>query len=181
MSVQRAPLPISYAGSDPIVAAAMSNPNLLGATIEQRRWVIARTNTRSDAEAARQCGLQKSSVCKWPNKAQLDQAVRDLQALPAAAAVAILETATVKAATVKVGGMDSADERVAQGAATEVLDRVLGRAVHRQDVTVHAGAERQERLAALIAAAAAAEQDDDDDNTIDADAYTVTTTERGQA
>ena len=170
----------TFTPQDPRLAAAMSNPNLVGATMIQRRWVLERINSPSDSQAAIAVGVHRSTVCKWPNKAALDQAVDELRAIPAAQAVAILETNVTKAANAKVNALDSDDERIVAAASTEILDRVLGRAVHRQDVTVHAGAERQERLAALIAAAAQAEQDEDDDDTIDADAYTITTTEQGQ-
>lgn len=103
------------------------NDLLAGATPIQRRWVIARLMAKSDAEAARIVDIDKGAVSRWPNKAQLDAAVVAMLDSPMQHARAILEDAIPEAARVKIAGLKSRNEFVRQGAATDVLDRGLGK------------------------------------------------------
>jgi hypothetical protein len=48
---------------------------------------------------------------------------------------------TRKAAAVKVAGLDSDHEKIRQDAASEILDRNLGKPTMRQEITGKAGAE----------------------------------------
>lgn len=109
------------------------NDLLAGANVIQRRWVIARLMAKSDAEAARKVKVDKATVCRWANKAQLDAAVAAMLQDPMEEARAIMAEAIPKAARVKVAGLDSRNELVRQGAASDVLDRGLGKATQRQE------------------------------------------------
>lgn len=51
---------------------------LRGATPIQIRWVLERLKCKSDRDAARKVGVSESAMFHWPNKAQLDDAVKAL-------------------------------------------------------------------------------------------------------
>lgn len=108
---------------------------LQDATIEQRKWVIARLSHNSDLRAAQAVGLHRNTVGSWPNKAKLDEAVMLLLTEPREAALAIIQDALTEAARIKAEGLKSKKEEVAQSAASEILDRVLGKPTQRQEVT----------------------------------------------
>ncbi len=105
----------------------MTDDLLRGFTPIQRRWVIARVLARSDAQAAREVGVHKSTVSEWPNKEQIDAAVDAMLEKPLEQARAIMEDAIPEAARVKIAGLKSRNEFVRQGAATDLLDRGLGK------------------------------------------------------
>ena len=109
---------------------------------EKRRWVIERLTAKSDAEAARAVDRDPATVCRWPEKKQLDWAVSELLKHPQEQALEILTQAVIDAARAKAEGMKYKDkagnEKWNQGVASEVLDRVLGQTVQRSE---HAGPE----------------------------------------
>lgn len=105
------------------------NDPLDGMTPEQRRWVMARVMTHSDAEAARAVGVLPSTVCRWANKAELDAKVAELINDNGQQAIAVLRDALVRAALVKVSGLKSHSEQIRQNTASEIMDRLLGKAV----------------------------------------------------
>ena len=109
---------------------------------EKRRWVIERLTAKSDAEAARAVDRDPATVCRWPEKKQLDWAVSELLKHPQEQALEILTQAVINAARAKAEGMKYKDkegnEKWNQGVASEVLDRVLGQPVQRSE---HAGPE----------------------------------------
>lgn len=117
-----------------------ANDSLARFTVEQRKWVIARLLTTSDAAAARAIRVHPSTVCKWPEKPELDKAVADLLEDPKSQAMAILVNALAEAASVKVGGLRSKKEEVRQVAAEQIMDRVMGKATQRQEVSGPDGA-----------------------------------------
>ena len=108
---------------------------LKGATPEQRKWVMARIAATSDLAAARIIGMDRHTVARWSNKSKLDQAVAALLAEPQSAALAIIQEAVTEAARLKVAGLKSRKEPIAQAAATEILDRVLGKALQQTQVS----------------------------------------------
>lgn len=97
-----------------------ANEILAQATPEQVRWVTARLTAKSDHEAAKAVGVHPSTVSKWPNKADLDAAVRALLTQTAAAAVLILSQAAPQAAQVLVANLKG---KQAVPAANSILDR----------------------------------------------------------
>lgn len=110
-----------------------SNDPLAGVTIEQRKWVLARLTTKSDADAARAIGLHPATVCRWANKAVLDEAIVELLADPTAQALSVILEAVPDAAQVKVAGLRSRNENIKQASASEILDRALGKAKQSMD------------------------------------------------
>lgn len=102
---------------------------LKDATPEQIRWVVARLSAKTDAAAAKKAGVHPSSVSRWENKIVLDQAVLEMLMEPAAAAMEILQVAVVEAAQIKVDGLSSKSAIMKQNVASEILDRVTGKAI----------------------------------------------------
>lgn len=104
-------------------------------TPEQARWVLWRLVCKSDQEAAKKVGIHRTTVSRWENKADLDAAVLRLLASPTEAVMAILHDAAIEAARVKVEGLKSRSESVKQGAATEILDRNIGKPKQSHEIT----------------------------------------------
>lgn len=107
------------------------------------QWVYARATVRSDKAAYEAIGVSRSAFYKWPESER--DALRDMaQRLKADVQLRImqmLEDAAADAAAVKVAGLTSRNELVRQGAASEILDRILGKPTQRQELT---GAEGEE-------------------------------------
>ena len=99
----------------------------------QKRFVLIAANYKTKAEAARAIDLQPSTVYGWPSI--VDEAIGLLQTDIAGAAVGVLATEVARAAMVKVDALDSVDERIRQDAASEILDRVLGKPTQRQELS----------------------------------------------
>jgi len=78
------------------------------------------------AEGAKLVNLEPDTVYRWPE--MVDTAISLMDAQIKNTTIEILAEAVAKAAMVKIGGMDSNDEKTRQDAASEVLDRVLGKA-----------------------------------------------------
>jgi hypothetical protein len=112
------------------------NGLLTGCSVEQRKWVMARLLTTSDAEAARAVGVHPATVCRWPNKSALDAAVDALLTDTALQAINMLAEAAPEAAAAKVAALRSHRDTVRQAAATEILDRTLGKAKQVQETTL---------------------------------------------
>lgn len=129
-----------------------TNDWLTGCSVEQRKWVMARLLARSDAEAARAVGVHPTTVCRWPNKAELDAAVDALLMDAATQAVNMLLGAAPEAAAAKVAALKSRRDSVRQQAATEILDRTLGKARQVQDVNL-SGAVTMEVVEEIVDAA----------------------------
>lgn len=111
------------------------NKLLENATPEQVKWVLARLVTKTDGEAAKEIGMHPSTVSRWPNKTKLDKAVMLYLRQPIDAALGILREAAVDAAVVKVGGLKSKKDTIRQSAATEILDRNIGKPKQTQEIT----------------------------------------------
>ena len=98
----------------------------------QRRFVVAMQEYPNKAEAAKAIDVKPNTVYGWPDV--VDDAIHLLTESIADAACDIIAQATAKAAMVKVVGLDSGDERIRQGVASEILDRRLGTAVQKSEV-----------------------------------------------
>lgn len=102
----------------------------------QRRYVVAMQECTTKKEAAAAIDLEPDTIYRWP--ALVDEAVSLLNGNVRESAVQMLTHSLTKAAMVKITGMDSDDEKIRQGAASEILDRVLGKAVQPiEDITDH--------------------------------------------
>ena len=115
---------------------------LVGLGDMEMAYVQARAGAFSDAEALRECGVPCSTFYDWPKERR--EYMRNL-ALErkrdiATQALQVLEENAVAAAQMKAKGLKSRKETVAQAAASDILDRVLGKATLRvkQDVKVDA-------------------------------------------
>jgi hypothetical protein len=105
-------------------------------TVDQIRFVVARQQFSTDKEAAQEIGIKPDTVYQWKHKGfQIDDAVR-LMALDGVIVAQHLRRRNLaKAMAVKVSGLDSDDEKLRQGVATEVIEWELGRATQRKEHT----------------------------------------------
>lgn len=102
-------------------------------TPSQKRFAVAMQEYPTKKEAAESVGLSPNTVYNWPP--DVDTAVAFMTNNIALATLGIIQANATKAAQVKVEGLDSKDEKVKQAAATEILDRQLGKAVQRSELT----------------------------------------------
>ncbi len=110
---------------------------LNGLQDKQLAYVLSRAKSVSTAEALRNAGLGKNVYYKWTEeeRAHLEEVAYRLQREQAVQAMLVLQDAVKQAAEVKVSGLKSRDERVKQNVATEILDRTVGKATDKLDVT----------------------------------------------
>ena len=99
----------------------------------QRRFAVAMLDSKSKREAAESIKVKPNTVYGWDGV--VDAVVEMLQEQQREAVMEILTNESVKAAMVKVAGLDSEEEIRRQDAATEILDRVLGKPTQRQEVS----------------------------------------------
>jgi hypothetical protein len=99
----------------------------------QRRFVVAMQEHPTKKEAAIALAISPNTVYNWPSI--VDTAVSFAVNNVALATLGIMQANATKAAMVKAKGLDSDNERIAQDAATEILDRNLGRPTQRQELT----------------------------------------------
>lgn len=108
---------------------------LNGLTTNQLRFLVARLDAKSDAEAARMIGMDEKTPVRWPEKKQLDRAL-ELAAYDGAVLALTMRRKTLpKAMAVKIAGLESKDERIRQAASTELIEGELGKAVQRSELT----------------------------------------------
>jgi hypothetical protein len=97
----------------------------------ERHWVLQKLAGISDAQASRNCGLDITAHYHFPNIEKCRELIDDLFEAPLDAAIARLWTASEKAAEVMIKGLESKNERIAQAAARDIMDRLAGRATVR--------------------------------------------------
>lgn len=102
---------------------------------DQLRYIEARTRLNSDAEVGREWGMKHASnIYQWKRSRDPDvlkKALMWLEQEDTRGAAEVLRRHLMKAANVKVEGLESVDERLRQAAATEILDRALGKPMQR--------------------------------------------------
>lgn len=100
-------------------------------------YVLARAHLSSVEAAVKEIGLSSSWYYKFPEeeRRELEELADELHYEAKIQAILILEQATIEAAKVKVEGLKSKDRRLAQDAATEILDRNIGKALQPTDIT----------------------------------------------
>lgn len=106
---------------------------------DQLRYLQERVLCRTDAEAARNCGLAPITVYKWNENTPIQEAVNLLMDEGLQVSLDIMRRNLARAAKVKVSGLDSKKEAVKQAAATEILDRFHGRPKQQSDINVSGG------------------------------------------
>lgn len=109
-----------------------------GLSHNQQRFAVAMLECPSKKEAALAIGLEPDTVYRWGN--EVDSAVAYMRDKARDAAFGVIESSVVKAATIKRAGLDSSDEKMRQDVASEILDRVMGKATQKQEVTGPDGA-----------------------------------------
>jgi len=103
---------------------------------DQIRFVVARQEFSTDKEAADAVGVKANTVYGWKATAPIDDAVRLMAHDGLVTAQIIRRRALAKAMSVKVKGLDSENEIVAQRSSTEIIEWEMGRAT--QPTTVKA-------------------------------------------
>ena len=111
------------------------------ATLEpiQLQYLSVRPFVRYDKEAADIIGVNNATVSKWKNKADVDEAVRLMALDGVHVAMEILRRSTPKAAQELASELDHKNVSVRHKAATEILDRNMGKAIQKQDITSGGG------------------------------------------
>ena len=94
-----------------------------GFSLDQLRFLAVRPYLRSDREAARAIGRAAETVCRWENKADVDEAVRLMLTDGVVVAGEIMRRALPKAASEIVDELGHKQVAIRHKAAVEVLDR----------------------------------------------------------
>jgi len=99
----------------------------------QRRYVVARLEYPTKKEAAEAIGIQPNTAYSWGD--EVEAAVQLIVNDAAENAMTMFANALHKAVMVKIGGLDSDDERIRQGVASEIVERILGSATQRRELS----------------------------------------------
>lgn len=99
-------------------------------------YVMRRAHTNSDAAAYKGI-ISRASFFRIDEsiRARLNELAGMLKKDSALQAHLELSGAVYKAVTVKIDGLDSRDPRIRQAAASEILDRTIGKPITRADIT----------------------------------------------
>lgn len=110
-------------------------------TPSQKRFVVAYQRHTSKADAAAEINLAAQTVYNWPDK--VDRAAELFYEQTAALAMQELEEALVEAAMVKTQEVrqPGTTQESQQSAASDVLDRVMGKPTQKQDIDMDATVE----------------------------------------
>jgi len=102
-------------------------------TIDQIRFVLARSETATDKDAAMAVSISPNTAKNWSKETKRDVAValRLMAEDGLQTALHIRRRNLAKAMGVKAAGLDSGDERLRQGVATEIIEWELGKATQR--------------------------------------------------
>lgn len=125
-------------------------------SIDQIRFVIARSDTTTDKEAAQIARLNYNSVRTWPREVKdlVDRATLLMAQDGLITALHLRRRALARAMAIKLHGLDSFDERIQQGASTEIIEWELGKAAQKIDLSgeidVNYRSELERRLSRLV-------------------------------
>lgn len=111
--------------------------NELKADLVKYPLVYALAAGDSLTDALKKAGRSKTWYYELPDDEQtrLTEIATALKTAPLVQAKTILDDAVVDAAKVKVGGLTNRDPRIQQPAATEILDRTIGKAPNPIELT----------------------------------------------
>lgn len=139
----------------------------------QRRFAVAMLESSTKAEAAEAIDIKPDTVYRWGD--EVDECIDLMIGNAKDSAVGMLTSALHKAVMVKLAGMDEDDPRIRQDAASEIIDRILGKATQRLEASGPDGGpmevqtveltddERATRIAAILDAARARRDRQDGD------------------
>lgn len=107
-------------------------------TPPQKKYVVAYQRHTSKADAAQEIGRSASTIYSWPDR--VDTAAELFSDATAELAMQELEEALVEAAMVKTQEVRNpgSTEGSQQEAASDVLDRVMGKPTQKQDIDMDA-------------------------------------------
>ena len=110
-------------------------------SLDEIRFLIARSETTTDKDAALAIGYTPRTIKGWPmeRKELIREALRHMARDGLVAALHLRRRALAKAMAVKVRGLDTDDERLRQQTATEIIEWELGKATQPQQVDVTSG------------------------------------------
>ena len=124
---------------DDSIKETMTNAELWAElTPTQRRFVVAMTEYPNKKESAEAIGIAPQTAYNW--NGNVNDAIDFVRENIALATLGVLTANAAKAAMVKSAGLDSNDERIAQAAATEIIDRILGKSIQRSEIAGKDGA-----------------------------------------
>ena len=106
---------------------------------DQIRFAVARQEYPNDKEAAKAIGLKPDTVYHWP--AIVGEAVRLMVEDGVTTALHVRRRALAKAMLVKAAGLDSPNEQIKQGVATEFIEWELGTATQKHELGGKDGAD----------------------------------------
>lgn len=106
-----------------------------GFTIEQWRFIAARLGTSTDKAAAEQIGVHYTYPSKWENKQQINEAIELLARDSALGAVDAIKQQSIRAVMTIAKLLDSPDEAIRLRAAQDLLDRAIGKATQRSEIS----------------------------------------------
>ena len=100
-------------------------------------YVMARSRVNSDAAGMKDAGLSRATFYGWPTeeRERLNELAQRVKREVALRATMILQGAAEEAAQVKITGLRSRNEHVKQDVATEILDRIIGKAANKTEIT----------------------------------------------
>ena len=101
----------------------------------ERAYVLERSRVLTDKDGYTKAGMSKSTFYSWPTKRReyLNALSRRLNTEVALQVMMELQEAAIDAAKVKKEGLKSRNEYVKQNAASEIMDRVVGKPTQRID------------------------------------------------
>ena len=119
---------------------------------DQIRFVVARQEYPTDKEAAESIGLKPDTVYHWKSrdKAPIDEAGALMAGDGLVVAAHVRRKSLAKAMLVKVGGLDSEDERLRQNVATEVIEWEMGKAAQRTEASGPGGGPIEHKLSGTV-------------------------------
>lgn len=106
---------------------------------KQKQWVAAMQQAGTMGEAAKEVGLKPGTIYQWPEKVRV-RAVNLYADATAELAMQELEEALTEAAMVKTKEVRNpgSTERSQQAAASDIMDRVMGKPTQKQDIDMDA-------------------------------------------
>lgn len=108
---------------------------------EQVRFLAVRLYASSDADAARQMGISEQAPWQWRHRgAPIDEALDLLKYDGVIMASKMFHDALLKAVMIKIDGLDVRDKRLQQQISTEIIERTLGKALERRELSGPDGA-----------------------------------------
>jgi hypothetical protein len=106
-------------------------------TDQRLDYVLARSRVNSDSQALRDAGMSRSTFYGWTldERERLNELAQRVKREAALRAMMVIQDAAEAAAQVKVGGLKSKNEHIKQDVATEILDRIVGKALNKTEVS----------------------------------------------